>query len=96
MLASERNREGFAKLLAQGAEPRMSRRRSILCFSPVKECCKKKFIINPLALQIYLPFAVTLKTVMKRQTLVPCLVTREPSRQPPAGTSSCMLNSYSL
>ena len=59
---------------------------------PYERMLQKKFIINPLAFQIYLPFAVTLKTVMKRQTLVPCLVTREPSRQPPAGTSSRMLN----
>ena len=63
---------------------------------PYERMLQKKFIINPLALQIYLPFAVTPTTVMKRQTLVPCLLTRQPSRQPPAGTSSRTVNFQSL
>lgn len=66
------------------------------CAFPYERMLQKNFIINPLAFQIYLPFAVTLKAVMKRQTLIPCLLTREPSRQPPTGTSLRMLNSYSL
>ena len=46
---------------------------------PYERVLQKNFIINPLAFPIYLPFAVTLKAVMKRQTLIPCLVTRQPS-----------------